>query len=227
MTRAKESPDARRSRARRIIRRLKRAYPDSSTALVHGNPFELLIATILSAQCTDQRVNIVTQTLFKTYRSPGDFASAAQGELEREIHSTGFFRAKARNIIGCSRRIVERHRGKVPESMEELLALPGVGRKTANVVLGNAFGISAGVVVDTHVARLSGRLGFSKGTTPEKIEDDLVALIARKEWIVFPHLLISHGRELCKARQPQCACCFIRDECPFAHLMTRSPAKKA
>jgi endonuclease-3 len=201
-------------RSKRVVRTLKRAYPGAVTALVHASPFELLVATILSAQCTDERVNMVTPGLFRKYPAPAALARARQEELEREIHSTGFFRAKAKNIIGCCRALEERHGGKVPQTMEELTALPGVGRKTANVVLGNAFGISAGVVVDTHVARLANRLGLTKASDPVKIEEDLVAIVPRKDWIVFPHLMISHGRAVCKARTPECARCVIADVCP-------------
>lgn len=216
MTVKRKPPEALLKRSALVVRRLKRAYPGAATALAHANPFELLIATILSAQCTDERVNMVTPGLFRSYRTPAAFARAGQPELEREIHSTGFFRAKAKNIIGCCRQIEERHGGNVPRTMEELTALPGVGRKTANVVLGNAFGVAAGVVVDTHVARLSGRLGFTKATAPEKIEEDLIAILPRKDWIAFPHLLISHGRAICKARTPECATCVVREECPSA-----------
>ena len=203
-------------RARVVVRTLKRAYPDAVTALVHHSPFELLIATILSAQCTDERVNMVTPALFAAYPTPQAMARAERGALERLIHSTGFFRAKAKNILGCCARLVELHGGEVPATMEELTALPGVGRKTANVVLGNAFGIAAGVVVDTHVARLSGRLGFSKATDPVKIESDLTAIFPKKDWIILPHLLILHGRALCKARSPECADCPVRAHCPSA-----------
>ncbi len=201
-----------------IIRRLKRAHPEAKTALEHSNPFELLIATILSAQCTDERVNIVTKDLFRKYHGPKDFMHTPQHELERDIHSTGFFRAKAKNIIGCCTMLIGKYGGTVPSTMEELLELPGVGRKTANVVLGNAFGKAAGVVVDTHVQRLSGRLGFTKETTPEKIEKDLMEIIPRKEWIIFPHLMIWHGRKVCKARNPQCAECSLNELCPSADV---------
>jgi endonuclease-3 len=201
-----------------IIRRLQRAHPEAKTALEHSNPFELLIATILSAQCTDERVNIVTKDLFRKYQGPKDFMNIPQRELERDIHSTGFFRAKAKNIIGCCTLLVEKYHGKVPSTMEELLELPGVGRKTANVVLGNAFGKAAGVVVDTHVQRLSGRLGFTKETTPEKTEKDLMEIIPRKEWIIFPHLMIWHGRKVCKARNPHCGECSLNELCPSADV---------
>lgn len=201
-------------RTAEIIKRLKRAYPDAHCALIHSNPFELLIATILSAQCTDERVNIVTADLFRKYRSPQDFAAADQRELEKDIHSTGFFRNKAKNIKAASRRIIDVYRGKVPETMEDLLTLGGVARKTANVVMGNAFGIASGIVVDTHVSRLSQRLGLTAQTTPEKIEKDLTILVPKKDWVMFSHWLIFHGRQVCKARKPQCNECCISDQCP-------------
>ena len=174
----------------------------------------MLIATILSAQCTDERVNIVTADLFRKYRSPQDFAAADQRELEKDIHSTGFFRNKAKNIKAASRRIIDVYRGKVPETMEDLLTLGGVARKTANVVMGNAFGIASGIVVDTHVSRLSQRLGLTAQTTPEKIEKDLTILVPKKDWVMFSHWLIFHGRQVCKARKPQCNECCISDQCP-------------
>lgn len=201
-------------RTAEIIKRLKRAYPDAHCALIHSNPFELLIATILSAQCTDERVNIVTSDLFRKYRSPEDFAAADQRELEKDIHSTGFFRNKAKNIKAASRRIMDVYGGKVPETMEDLLTLGGVARKTANVVMGNAFGIASGIVVDTHVSRLSQRLGLTVQTTPEKIEKDLTVLVPKKDWVMFSHWLIFHGRQVCKARKPQCNECCISDQCP-------------
>jgi len=210
-----------------IIQRLKLAHPEAKTALQHSNPFELLIATILSAQCTDVRVNIVTKDLFRKYRGPKDFATVPQRELEKDIHSTGFFRAKAKNIIGCCTMLVEKHGGNVPSTMEELLELPGVGRKTANVVLGNAFGKAEGVVVDTHVQRLSGRLGFTKETTPEKIEKDLITIIPRTEWIIFPHLMIWHGRKVCKAKKPLCGECVISDECPSVNNFIKAPSLRS
>jgi endonuclease-3 len=197
-----------------IIRRLKKAYPDAHCALNHSNAFELLIATILSAQCTDERVNIVTADLFRKYRSPSDFSNADLSELEKDIHSTGFFRNKAKNIQGASRRIIDEFGGKVPETMDELLSLPGVARKTANVVLGNAFGIASGIVVDTHVSRLSQRLGLTKNEPPEKIEKDLIALVPKKHWIMFPHWLITHGRRVCQARKPRCRECVLANICP-------------
>lgn len=182
----------------------------------YGSPLELLIATILSAQCTDERVNKVTVPLFKKYRTAKEFANLANKELEQDIRSTGFYRAKANNIINCCRALVERHNGIVPQTMEELTALAGVGRKTANVVLGNYFGISAGVVVDTHVKRLSGRLGFTSNTDPEKVEQDLVKLVTKKDWIDIGNLLILHGRKTCKARNPQCNDCILNTACPSA-----------
>jgi endonuclease III len=201
-----------------IIRRLKREYPDAHCALNHTNAFELLIATILSAQCTDERVNIVTATLFRKYPRPQDFIAVSQEELEREIHSTGFFRNKAKNIKAACERIVEIYGGEVPQTMDELLTLGGVARKTANVVLGNAFGIASGVVVDTHVSRLSQRLGLSKEKTAEKIERDLEKLVPQKHWIMFPHWLITHGRRICNARKPLCGNCVLSDICPSREL---------
>ena len=201
-------------RARDIIRRLKRAYPDAHCALNHTNAFELLIATILSAQCTDARVNIVTADLFRKYRSPDDYLRVAQTELERDIHSTGFFRNKSRNIQAACKRIVEVYNCEVPRTMDEILSLGGVARKTANVVLGNAFGIASGVVVDTHVSRLSQRLGLTTNTNAEKIELDLQALVPKRDWIMFPHLMIFHGRKICTARAPKCGECFLSDICP-------------
>jgi endonuclease-3 len=211
-----EAIPEKKKRVRRVISTLKKEYPDARCSLDHASPLELLVATILSAQCTDERVNLVTGDLFRKYRTCEDYASAPASELERDIHSTGFFRNKAKSIHGACRMIGERHGGRVPRSMEELLELPGVARKTANVVLGNAFGIASGVVVDTHVARLSERLGFSSEKTPEKIERDLAALVPRSDWIIFPHLLIAHGRKICKARTPLCAECSLAKLCPSA-----------
>jgi endonuclease III len=205
-----------------VAKRLKRAYPDAHCELEHSNAFELLIATILSAQCTDKRVNIVTADLFRKYRGPQDYLDVAQEELERDIHSTGFFRNKAKSIKGASRKLLEDFGGEIPHKMEELLALDGVARKTANVVLGNAFGIASGVVVDTHVARLSQRLGLSEATTAEKIELDLQELVPKKHWIMFPHWLISHGRNICDARRPKCTECVLADTCPSYEIFTRS-----
>ncbi len=201
-------------RTREIIKRLKRAYPAAQCSLRHANPLELLIATILSAQCTDERVNLVTAELFRKYQGCAAYVHAPLVELEQDIHSTGFYRNKAKAIQGACRMILERYNGRVPQTMAELLELPGVARKTANVVLGNAYGIAAGVVVDTHVARLTQRLKLTLHEQPEKIERDLVALVPRKEWIKFPHLLIAHGRAVCKARTPLCAECAIEPFCP-------------
>lgn len=202
------------ARVRTINSRLKKTYPDAHCALVHSNPFELLIATILSAQCTDARVNIVTATLFRKFRTPHDFVAASQTELETEIRSTGFFRSKAKNIRAACERIVNVYGGKVPTSMEELLTLAGVARKTANVVMGNAFGVASGVVVDTHVSRLSQRLGLTTAKSPEKIEADLEKIVPKKDWIMFPHWMISHGRAICHARKPKCDACVLSDICP-------------
>ncbi len=197
-----------------IIKQLKKEYPDAHCELAHANAFELLVATILSAQCTDERVNIVTATLFRKYRSPQDYLEVAQEELELDIRPTGFFRNKAKSIQGASRKIIENFGGAIPQTMEELLTLNGVARKTANVVLGNAFGIASGVVVDTHVSRLSQRLGLTENVAPEKIEKDLTGLVPQKEWILFPHLLIAHGRKICQARKPRCEICVLENICP-------------
>ncbi len=205
-------------RARRIIGLLKREYPDATCSLNHTSPLELLVATILSAQCTDERVNLVTADLFRKYRTCEDYAAAPAAELEQDIRSTGFFRNKAKAIQGACRLLLEEFGGRVPETMDELLRLPGVARKTANVVLGNAFGIASGVVVDTHVARLSARLALSAEKSPEKIEQDLINLVPEADWIVFPHLLIAHGRKICKARTPLCAECVLEPLCPSSLL---------
>ena len=205
-------------RTRKIIRHLKREYTDARCSLDHANPLELLVATILSAQCTDERVNIVTADLFRKYTSAADYLLVAPGQLEQDIHSTGFFRNKAKAIQGACRIIVEQHGGVVPSTLEELVALPGVARKTANVVLGNAFEIISGIVVDTHVSRLSQRLALSAHAQPEKIEQDLMNLVPRRDWIVFSHLLIAHGRAVCKARTPLCAECVIEPLCPSSLL---------
>ena len=205
---------------RSVIRLLKRAYPDAKCSLNHSNAFELLVATILSAQCTDARVNIVTQDLFRKYRKPEDYLKVSPKELQRDIRTTGFFRNKTTSIQGASKMLHEQYRDEVPHTMDELLELPGVARKTANVVLGNAFGISAGVVVDTHITRLSHRLGFSDQKTAEKIELDLIPIVPKKEWVIFPHLMIAHGRAICKARNPLCAECVIEKLCPSSSLKT-------
>jgi endonuclease-3 len=209
-----ESNESKAVRLKKIVAALDRAYPEAHCELNHADPLQLLVATILSAQCTDKRVNIVTRELFKKYRSAADYANAPLPELEQDIKSTGFFRNKAKNIQACCRKLVERHAGKVPHTMEELTQLDGVGRKTANVVLGNAFGINVGVVVDTHVARLSQRLGLTKQKAPEKIELELMALVPQKQWTLFSHWLIWHGRRRCAARKPDCKSCEIKRLCP-------------
>ncbi len=211
-----ESTGEKQKRAARILARLRNEFPRASTVLRHENAFQLLIATILSAQCTDERVNMVTPGLFVKYPGPAHFAKASRTELEQEIRSTGFFRMKARNIIGCCTALVEKHGGEVPAVIEELVKLPGVGRKTANVVLGQAFGITSGVVVDTHVHRLARRLGLSEEDVPEKIEQDLMNLIKKEDWIDTGSLLILHGRKTCIARTPKCPGCCINDICPSA-----------
>jgi endonuclease-3 len=203
-------------RANDIVLRLKRMYPKAKCALDFTNAFELLIATILSAQSTDARVNIVTKSLFRKYPSPQSFADASQVEMERDVKQTGFFRNKAKAVIAASKAIVERHNGEVPKTMAELTALPGVGRKTANVVLSNAFKIAVGIVVDTHVTRVSARLGLTATDDAVKIEQDLMALIPQKEWINFSHRLIAHGRTICIARKPKCAQCALNELCPSA-----------
>ncbi len=204
------------ARTASIIAGLKRAYPDAHCELNFASPLELLVATILSAQCTDVQVNIVTEKLFKKYRSARSFAEVELSELENDIRRIGLFRNKAKNIQACCRKLMEHHGGEVPRTMEELVALDGVGRKTANVVLGNAFNINHGVVVDTHVARLSGLLRLSRSKTPEKIEKDLMTLVPREEWTLFSHWLIWHGRRRCPARRPDCVNCEISGLCPSA-----------
>jgi endonuclease III len=201
-------------RLKEIMAGLNKAYPDAHVELNHSNPLELLIATILSAQCTDKRVNVVTATLFHKYPSVAAYAKARTPELEQDIKTTGFFRNKAKSIKTCCQAIVERHRGEVPDTMEALIELGGVGRKTANVVLGNAFNKNVGIVVDTHVARLSQRLGLTKNTDPVKIEQNLVQLVPQDKWTIFAHWLIWHGRRRCYARNPECPNCEIRSVCP-------------
>ena len=201
-------------RARQILSMLKKDYPDASIALNFSNPLQLLVATTLSAQCTDVRVNKVTPALFRKYRSARDFAEANQTELEQGIRSTGFFRNKAKSIMTCCRVLVEKHNGEVPRTMEELIELGGVGRKTANCVLGGAFGINSGVVVDTHVRRVSQRLGLTREEDPEKIEKDLMDLLPREEWYGFSTMIILHGRSICDARKPDCAHCSLLKLCP-------------
>jgi endonuclease III len=207
------SPDSK-TQARRVVRSLVRLYPTVRCALDHRDAFELLVATVLSAQCTDERVNKVTPALFARFPDAASLAGAELAEVERLVYQTGFFRAKARNLVALARLLVERHGGVVPADFEALTALPGVGRKTAHVVLGNAFAIASGVVVDTHVKRLAFRLGLTGRTEPEVIERELTGLLPRKDWIDFSHRLIAHGRGPCDAQRPRCAECGLRDLCP-------------
>jgi endonuclease III len=216
--RGRESRKAKRERTVEIIRRLKEEYPGSQCSLTHRNPYELLAATILSAQCTDARVNMVTPVLFERFPTPDALAGARQEEVEELVRTTGFFRNKAKSLVGMADALVERHDGVVPAEMDALTALPGVGRKTANVVLGNAFGINEGVVVDTHVTRLSGRLRLTAETDAVKIETDLIALVPREEWTLLPHLFIDHGRAVCKAPTPRCELCVLTDLCPSSRV---------
>src|SRR5215218_2345097 len=216
----RESTEELKKRTRDIIRRLKRAYPGAKCSLIHSNPFELLVATILSAQCTDERVNIVTADLFRKYTKPEDYLAVSPHELEKDIQSTGFFRNKTRSIQGTSKMLTEEYGGEVPHTMDEMLELPGVARKMANVVLGNAFAIKAGVVVDTHVTRLSHRFALSEQKTAEKIELELIDIVPKKDWVIFPHLMIYHGRKICKARNPLCEECTIEKLCPSSYLKT-------
>ena len=212
----RESARARRLRTEEILARLRREYSDAHTALDHRDAFELLVATILSAQCTDKRVNEVTPALFRRFPTPRDLAGASLAELEELVRTTGFYHNKARALLGLGQALVTEHGGKVPASMEELRRLPGVGRKTANVVLGNAFGQNVGVVVDTHVQRLTRRLGLTAEGDPEKIERDLMALVPQRDWTLWSNLLIAHGRKVCQARRPLCASCVVADLCPSA-----------
>ena len=214
----REAAAAKAARALKIIADLRKTYPGAHCELNYSGPLELLIATILSAQCTDKRVNLVTAELFKKYRSAADFAKADLAELEQDIRTTGFFRNKAKNIQACCRKLIELHGGQVPQAMEELTHLDGVGRKTANVVLGNAFNLNVGVVVDTHVARLSTRLGLTKEKDPVKIEQALMKLVPKAHWALFSHWLIWHGRRRCGARKPDCAACEIANLCPRVGL---------
>ena len=216
----RESKSQRLARTAEIIKLLKRAHPDAKCALNHSNAFELLIATILSAQCTDERVNKVTADLFRKYRKPEDYLKVPATELQEDIRTTGFFRNKTKSIQGACAMLVDEFHGKVPKTMDELLKLPGVARKTANVVLGVAYGIGVGIVVDTHVTRLSRRLGLTKEKDAVKIEQDLLELVPKKDWIIFSHLLIFHGRRICKARRPLCEECTIEKPCPSSMLKT-------
>jgi endonuclease-3 len=205
--------DDKRQHARRIARQLRKAYPDAVCALTHEDAYQLVVATILSAQCTDERVNLVTPEFFRRYPTPQALAAAKQRDVERVIQSTGFFRNKAKSLLGMARALVENHGGDVPRTLAELVDLPGVGRKTANVVLGTAFGIPEGVVVDTHVKRITHLLGLTRQTNPEKIEQDLMALLPEADWIDFSHRLIHHGRRICIARRPKCRECPLLGEC--------------
>src|SRR5580765_392130 len=216
----RETKSQRKDRTEQVIKLLKRAHPDAHCALHHSNAFELLIATILSAQCTDERVNLVTANLFRKYRKPEDYLKVRDTELQQDIKTTGFFRNKTKSIQGACKMLVEEFNGEVPQAMEELLKLPGVARKTANVVLGVAYGIAAGIVVDTHVSRLSQRLRLTRNTDPGKIEQDLIGLVPKKDWIIFSHLLIFHGRRVCKARRPLCEECVVEKLCPSSMLKT-------
>lgn len=210
----RETATGKKARTLKIIAALQRTYPDAHCELNFSNPLQLLVATILSAQCTDKRVNIVTAELFKKFRSAADFAAAPLSEIEDAVKSTGFFRNKAKNIQACCAALVEKFGGEVPRTMDELHALAGVGRKTANVVLGNAFGLNVGMVVDTHVTRLSNRLGLTKGADAVKLEQALMKLVPQSQWALFSHWLIWHGRRRCDARKPSCANCELQKLCP-------------
>jgi endonuclease-3 len=216
----RETKAAKKTRTEQIIKLLKHAHPDAKCALNHSNAFELLVATILSAQCTDERVNKVTADLFRKYRKPADYLKVRDTELQEDIKTTGFFRNKTKSIQGACAMLVDDFGSEVPKTMDELLKLPGVARKTANVVLGVAYGIAAGIVVDTHVGRLSHRLGLTKQKDAVKIEQDLLALVPKKDWIIFSHLLIFHGRRICKARRPLCEECVLEKLCPSSMLKT-------
>jgi len=200
--------------AGKVVGQLRRRYPDATCSLDFRNPLELLVATILSAQCTDERVNLVTKHLFKKYTTAADYARAPRKQLEGDIQSTGFFRNKAKSIQGCCRTLAEEHHGQVPQDLDVLVALPGIGRKTANVVLGTAYGIPSGIVVDTHVGRVSRRLGLTPQKDPVKIERELMEMIPQKDWVAFSHRMIQHGRRVCRARKPACDDCPFRSYCP-------------
>ena len=218
VTFARETRDARKRRAAQIFSRLSAEYPAARCELDYRTPYELLAATILSAQCTDARVNLVTPEFFRRYPTPGSLARAERGDVEELIRSTGFFRNKAKSLIGMAQALTEQHQGEVPREMALLRELPGVGRKTANVILGNAYGINEGVTVDTHVTRLSARLRLSRQKTPERIEQDLMALFPREGWALLSHLLIWHGRRVCIARKPRCEGCVVNELCPAARV---------
>jgi endonuclease III len=214
----KETRSQKRTRTGKLIERLKAAYPDARCSLNYANPLELLVATVLSAQCTDERVNLVTKSLFKKYRTAGDYAGAPPGALEEDIKSTGFYRTKAKALRACCAELLAQYGGEVPAQMAALVQLPGIGRKTANVILGNAFEMAEGIVVDTHVRRLAGRLGLTRHRDPDKIEQDLLQVVPREDWIIIGHLLILHGRRICVARAPKCPVCPINDLCPSAKI---------
>jgi endonuclease-3 len=218
-----ESRLAKRGRAGRITRRLEQAYPDAACALHFTTPLELLVATILAAQCTDERVNQVTESLFRRYRTAADYAGTDPAAFEDEIRSTGFFRAKTRSVLGMAQALLDRHGGEVPRTLDDLTALPGVGRKTANVVLGNAFGIP-GIAVDTHVFRVSQRLGLAKSDDPDQVEAQLAEVVPRAGWTRFCHLLQAHGRRICVARAPACPVCPVRELCPWPGKAAAPPA---
>ncbi len=222
----RESADALRERALAVTHRLRGTYPDAHCELVFSNPLELLIATILSAQCSDRQVNRVTPALFSKYRTAADYAAAPLPELENDIRNLGLFRNKAKNIRTACHHLVDRHEGRIPQTLDELVELAGVGRKTANVVLGNAFNITSGIVVDTHVARLSNRLGFTRETDPTRIEFALGKLVPHEHWMLFSHWIIWHGRRRCTARSPDCGACEIRDLCPSASALKTPPNRR-
>ncbi|HET9317526.1 MAG TPA: endonuclease III [Vicinamibacteria bacterium] len=228
---ARRPPPSEMKRAAQILDRLEKAHPEATCALHHRNPFELVAATILSAQCTDERVNMVTPALFRRYPTPAALARAVPAELEEIIRSTGFFRAKAKSLMGCARALVETHGGDVPRELQALVKLPGIGRKTANVVLGHAYDIAEGVVVDTHVLRVSNRLGIARGDDPIRVEQQLMALVPSSRWTRMSDLLIFHGRKICEARRPQCGQCPVFDLCRWkqrqAFAMGTPPRRKA
>ena len=227
MARARQPDKDRKDHARRVCKALEREYPEATCALVHSDPYQLLVATILSAQCTDVRVNMVTPELFRRFPDAGKLARADQGELEALIRSTGFFRAKSRSLLAMARKVVDDHGGMIPRDLESLTTLPGVGRKTANVVLGTAFGIASGVVVDTHVKRLARRLGMALRTTPEQIEQELMQSVPRDLWVDLSHRLIHHGRRVCLARRPRCEICSLARICPKIGVAAANEAKKS
>lgn len=217
-----ESLSQKQTRTGELIGRLKGVHPDARCSLNFSNPLELLVATVLSAQCTDARVNLVTMQLFKKYHIAGDYAAASAEQLEEDIKSTGFYRNKAKALRACCTELVEQYAGEVPAEMAALVRLPGVGRKTANVILGNAYDLAQGIAVDTHVRRLAGRLGLTQQRDPDKIEQDLLQVVPRQDWVIFSHLLILHGRRVCSARAPHCPICPVNDLCPSAKMSAES-----